>query len=64
MIKERLLLILKIKYDNMIPSQVGTDLRRSRSWASNGGEDIFKKARMVLMTSQEVVEDLLNYLKK
>ena len=54
----------EIKYDNMIPSQVGTDLRRSRSWASNGGEDIFKKARMVLMTSQEVVEDLLNYLKK
>jgi transposase len=34
MVKERLLLILKIKYDNMIPSQVGRELRRGRSWAS------------------------------
>lgn len=34
MIKERLLLILKIKYDNIIPSQAGRELRRSRSWAS------------------------------
>jgi transposase len=34
MVKERLLLILKIKYDNMIPSQVGREIHRSRSWAS------------------------------
>jgi len=34
MVKERSLLILKIKYDNMIPSQAGRELRRSRSWAS------------------------------
>jgi hypothetical protein len=67
-VKERLLLILKIKYDNTIPSflpsQVGRELRRSRSWSLNGGGDIFKKARMVLMTSQEVEDLLLNYLKK
>ena len=68
-VKERLLLILKIKYDNTIPSflpsQVGRELRRrSRSWRLNGGGDIFKKARMVLMTSQEVEDLLLNYLKK
>jgi hypothetical protein len=34
MVKERFLLILKIKYDNVIPSQLGRELRRSRSWAS------------------------------
>ena len=34
MVKERLLLILKIKYDNMIPSQVGREIHRRRSWAS------------------------------
>jgi transposase len=34
-VKERLLLILKVKNDGMIPARAAKDLHRSRTWASD-----------------------------
>jgi transposase len=34
MVKERLLLVLRIEYDNMTPTRAGREIDRSRSWAS------------------------------
>ncbi len=34
-VKERLLLILKVEGDGMVPSQVAKELHRSRTWASD-----------------------------
>ena len=34
-VKERLLLVLKVEGDGMIPARVAKDLRRSRTWASD-----------------------------
>lgn len=34
-LKERLLLVLKVEGDCMIPARVAKELRRSRTWASN-----------------------------
>ena len=34
MVKERLLLILRIAYDNMTLTRAGREIDRSRSWAS------------------------------
>jgi hypothetical protein len=32
-VKERLLLVLKVKVDDMIPARVARELHRSRTWA-------------------------------
>ena len=34
-VKERMLLVLNVVYDNHIPAQVARDLHRSRTWASD-----------------------------
>jgi transposase len=34
-VKERLLLVLKVEGDGMVPSQVAKELHRSRTWASD-----------------------------
>ena len=34
MVKERLLIVLRIAYDNMTPARAGREIDRSRSWAS------------------------------
>jgi hypothetical protein len=42
-VRERLLLVLKVKVDHIIPARVAKELRRSRTWLLIGLQDIQKK---------------------
>src|SRR6185312_12255669 len=72
--KERMLLVLNVVYNNIIPSQAARDLHRSRAWASDwlkrydeegieGLKDRTKSGRPIGM-SEEIIYQIKKELKE